>query len=108
MRDCSRAANFRSSSVTYARMPTSAPSTVAAVMVETRTGGSPLTGAPRRQRWLAPAVPGTFSGGGAPRTQKLRSPVHLAEHRIDRAHDRDDVRDAGAGQDVRQDRQIGE
>src|SRR5215204_888984 len=89
-------------------MPTSAPSTVAAVMAEITTGGRPLTGVPRRQRWLAPSVPATLADPTAPGTRKLRSPIHLAEDGIDRAHDRDDVGDARAGKDVRQHREIRE
>src|SRR5262249_49417249 len=36
------------------------------------------------------------------------SSIALAEHRVDRAHDRDHVRHLAADQDVRQDREIGE
>src|SRR2546428_1531879 len=108
MRDCMRAANFRSSSVTYVTIPMTALSTMNAAIACCTSGGSvtyPPGGpemAPRPPTLgRAPAQPWRASGSA-----EVASSIHFPEHRIDGAHDRDDVGDLGADQDVRQDREV--
>src|SRR5438094_10514156 len=52
-----------------------------------------------------PAAPATAR---ARTVRPWRSSIHLAKDGIDRAHDRDDVGDLVAGNDVRQDREVRE
>src|SRR5258707_2465883 len=54
------------------------------------------------------AISRITQGGRAYRTRDVMSAIHLAKHRINRPHDRDDIRDFVARNDVRKDRQVGE
>src|SRR5438067_4660573 len=77
MRDCMRAANLRSSSVTYVTIPMTALSRMKAASASSASGGMALA-------------------------------VDLAEDGVDGAHDRDDVGDLAARDDVRKDREVRE
>src|SRR5438309_1890047 len=125
MRDCIRAANLRSSSVTYATM----------IKTALRTTNAAIIGAgASRPAWTegglisvragsdTPVLPEVRAGSDSPGLPEVRagsdtpglpvaeqsSSVDLAEHRVDGAHDRDDVRHLVAGDDVRQHREVRE
>src|SRR6188474_675160 len=94
MRDCMRAANLRSSSVTYVTMPMTTLSTMKGAMMGAIQAG---INEPR-----VPRIPSPES------RIPVSSPVDLAKHRINRAHDRDDVSHLMARNDMRQHGEIGE
>src|SRR5206468_3347459 len=104
MRDCIRAANFRSSSVTYATMIKIALRTTNAMSAWVMVAGS------SSPAWTEGGLKQKRAGSDMPvplketRTGSDRpgSSVDFPEHRVDGAHDRDDVRDLVAGDDVRQ------
>src|SRR5574341_2536677 len=73
-------------------------STTNASSADQATGGRVIvTGSARPARTV----------GGLKET-RVASPIHLTEHRVDRAHDGDDVGDLVAGNDVREHREVRE
>src|SRR5689334_8358278 len=101
MRDCIRAANLRSSSVTYVTMPMTTFSTMKPTSASTASGGS-VMGA-------GSASPARAVGGLAEMVSGcVRSSVDFTKDGIDGAHDGHDVGDLHAGQDVREHREVGE
>src|SRR5688572_24766423 len=99
MRDCMRAANLRSSRVTYVTMPITALRTMNGAMRSTTQAGRDAI-IPRllSSRASLGMTPGHVEG----------SSIDLAEDGIDGAHDGHDVRHLVAGHDVRQDREVRE
>src|ERR1700674_3250997 len=118
MRDCMRAANFRSRSVTYVTMPMMAFSTMKPTMkkwIAAGTNDSPHPAlSPDGRGFRGNRVPSVLPSpprGGEGRVRRWghsSSSVDFPEDGIDGAHDRDDVGDLVARDDVRQERQVRE
>src|SRR5690349_19294885 len=101
MRDCIRAANLRSSSVTYVTMPMTTFSTMKPTSASTASGGSVMGAGSASPARAVGGLAEMVSGG-------VRSSVYFTKDGIDGAHDGHDVGDLHAGQDVRQHREVGE